>query len=490
VLFRSHEKVRRITYDSSASQTFVDGPEISPDGSQVVYMSSQSATRGWEIRLVSSNGGGSQHVCWDAGFPHWIPPEGSRIGYVHLDPTVAVHGVEFRSVRPDGKDDRPEFLDTLSAGIRPFSFSYSPDGKSIVWIRNCRDSSFEEVVVHNLQTGKELQLTHDRKHIDEVCWGLHDQILFSSNRRGNVMVYMVSASGGDPVPLPVGGSEAMRISRDGKKLLCFHDQQIGHVWLARSDGSDARQLTHDETLAGEPFLSPDGKHIGYYVQDVDYMSGIQEIWVMDRDGKNPQKRTQLDSTLRRPLWSPDGRWIACFSQNNRGGDYHTHIVDPFGSQPPKPIGRGVPIAWRNNGEVMIFDSARTWIAPIDGKNRRQFYKDSTRAIPVLGGGYILYADWSKSRKGVWIVPTAGNSQPRQILPKIGEYPFIATNDRYHLYGDRGICWRVSLPGGKMERLPRPLPNLNGISIGPDGSEIVYVKQENRGKMTMYENMFK
>jgi len=486
---QSHEKVRRITSDSISSQALVDGPEISPDGSQVVYWFGYVRN---ELRLVNSNGGESQHVCWDAYAPHWIPPDGNRIAYVHLDPTVPFHGVEFRSVRPDGRDDRPEFLDTLSAGIRPFSFSYSPDGKGVVWIRNCRDSSYEEVLLRNLETGKELQLTHERKHIDEVCWGPNDQILFSSNRRGSVMVYMVSASGGDPVPLPVGGSEAMRISRDGKKLLCFHNQQIGHIWLARSDGSNARQLTHDENLAGEPFLSPDGKHIAYYVQDVNYLSFIWEIYVMDRDGKNPQKITQLDSALSRPLWSPDGRWIACFSQNIRSGDAHTYIVDPLRSDPPKPIGRGWPIAWRNNGEVVVFDSARSWIVAVDGKSRRQFYKDSTRAIPVLGGDYILYADWSKSRKGVWIVPAEGNSQPRQILPKQGNYPLIAPSDKYFLYADRGIYSRVSLPSGKLERLPKSIRNLNGnsISVSPDGSEIVYVKQENRGKMTMYENMFK
>jgi hypothetical protein len=154
------------------------------------------------------------------------------------------------------------------------------------------------------------------------------------------------------------------------------------------------------------------------------------------------------------------------------------------------IGKGAPIAWRNNAEVMIFDSARTWIATIDGKSRRQFYKDSTRAIPVVGENYIAYADWSESRKGVWIVPAAGNSQPRQILPDLFKYPLIATNDRYLLCGDRGMYWRVSLPNGKMERIPKSFRNLNGISMSQDGSEIVYVEREDRGKMVIYENMFK
>jgi hypothetical protein len=139
---------------------------------------------------------------------------------------------------------------------------------------------------------------------------------------------------------------------------------------------------------------------------------------------------------------------------------------------------------------MVFDSARSFIVPIDGKQRRQFYKDSTRAVPILGGSYILYNDLRASVGGLWIVPAVGNSLPRKILSTPPGFPLMTSNDRYFVYIDQGICWKLVLPSGKKERLPKSFPNVNAISISSDGSEIVYVEREDRGKMVMYENLFK
>ena len=44
------------------------------------------------------------------------------------------------------------------------------------------EGAVQEIMVRDLQSGKERQLTNDRKNIDEVCWTTGGLILFSSNR--------------------------------------------------------------------------------------------------------------------------------------------------------------------------------------------------------------------------------------------------------------------------------------------------------------------
>ncbi len=56
-------------------------------------------------------------------------------------------------------------------------------------------------------------------------------------------------------------------TRSGKK----------EVYLADFDGSNVRQLTHDNTISVHPSLSPDGRRIAY----TGYQSGYADVYVID-----------------------------------------------------------------------------------------------------------------------------------------------------------------------------------------------------------------
>ena len=67
-----------------------------------------------------------------------------------------------------------------------------------------------------LAGGRERQLTHDGKNIDEVCWTRQGLIIFSSNRAGNTNLWAMRASGGPAVQITKGAGPdlGMRISAD------------------------------------------------------------------------------------------------------------------------------------------------------------------------------------------------------------------------------------------------------------------------------------
>ena len=111
---------RRITQDSLA---FPIGADISPDGSQVVYDNLNLKSHQIEIRIVSSLGSLNRLLVEVGSCARWRN-DGHRIGYIRggIQFPSDSRKLEFWTVRPDGNDNRLEFIDTASADTWQSSF--------------------------------------------------------------------------------------------------------------------------------------------------------------------------------------------------------------------------------------------------------------------------------------------------------------------------------------------------------------------------------
>ena len=150
--------------------------------------------------------------------------------------------------------------------------------------------------------------------------GLKGQIVFQSDRDGNVEVFRINADGSNPVQIthtepgsedqPVG-NYCPAYSPDGKKIV-FTGERDGNadIYVIDADGKNRTQLTNDEHRNWYASYSPDSKKI-IYSSD---RNGIEDIWVMDADGGNKKKLTNNDNkTAHGPTFSPDGKTILFMS---------------------------------------------------------------------------------------------------------------------------------------------------------------------------------
>jgi len=203
----------------------------------------------------------------------------------------------------------------------------SPDGKKIAFCSN-RDGAINIYVMD--ADGKNVaQLT---KGITATCfpsWSPDGKkIVFSRYSGKTNLICIMDSDGGNVKQVGVGSDPAL--SPDGNKIL-FASLSNGkgfRVNVMDADGANVKQLTTSENIYGwvYPAWSPDGKKIAW----ADQVNSSLEIFVADSDGKNAKQLSDLGATNTFPVWSPDGKEIV-FYHSTSGGAGMIFIMDANGA---------------------------------------------------------------------------------------------------------------------------------------------------------------
>lgn len=240
-----------------------------------------------------------------------------------------------------------------AGGVAPGDYSVVLQGEAF----NCSVGGNNPRTV-TVTGGAEAQVTFDVN----CRYHLYNRIAFQSYRTGPSMLYAI-----DPYDLTSERALGVTglhpaVSPDGLRIAYSHENDI---WIVRSDGSGAAQITNTAEKELEPTWSPDGNWIAYEREN--------DVWTMRDDGS---VQSYLKDNGRAPTWSPDGGRIAFESDHNFGdievidadGSNHTRIVDWSG-----PDGQA---AWSPLGNYIGFASAR------DGGGWHIFVVDPAGGTPV------------------------------------------------------------------------------------------------------------
>ncbi len=494
---------RRITSDSAG---WINGVDISPDGSQIVYDRYNGVADRMEIAIVSSVGGSSKKIAEGVKggvfFPHWRP-DGQRIGYVRGTLYGQAGQAEFWTVKPNGSGSRCELIDSTSGEAR--RFSWSPDGQSICWIKYFSEQ-WREAVIYELSTKKARQVTFDKKNVHDVEWATNDQILFASNKSGNYNIWIVPALGGSVTQITKGtgfdGSAMM--SRDGSKLLYLQAQDISHIWIASIDGSSSRQITFDDAQVWHVSFTPNAKALLFDFAQPEAMKGGSSLCSIDRDGRNRKQLTSGEEWIEWHDPSPDGRWIIYqrYALDEPSDSNKAYLIDAENAISPRLVGKGWVGGWVDEKTFLIDDLSKpsTWLYSIEGGEPRKFFEDSTYARSLQGGKYIGYYDLRHGRGGKWVCAAPGVKDsklpsPMKLPSSIAASEFDRDGRFFYYVKTAGELRRVSIPFGKEEVIHAAFPGLgtspfSSFDISYDGKEIVYTDARVNGKLVMIENPFK
>jgi Tol biopolymer transport system component len=261
------------------------------------------------------------------------------------------------------------------------------------------------------------------------------QILFPSNRDGSTNIFLFQSDGSEPKNLThdqdQNGDPAW--SPDGTRIV-FTSNRNGEldIYAMDADGDNVKQLTSHQGTNRAPNWSPDGKRI-VFASDRRTANGNMEVFVMDADGSNQTKLTNDNGFAGDPAWSPDGTKIVFAAKPDGQSGFRVYVMDADGNnvqtitQRSNTFGMVYP-AWSPDGKTIVYgdttiDSQELYLCDSDGSHRRQVTKlGGSNARPAWSpdGKYIAFQhiDNGASLSSLYIMEADG-SNPVEIIKAEG-----------------------------------------------------------------------
>lgn len=240
-----------------------------------IYLSDEDGQRRIKVIDVPNNAG---------GYPA-VSPTGKQIAFYGKYDQRKTWSIHIADI--DGTNMRRV---TNLKNVWDYGPAFSPDGKTIAFGR---------------------EYTDKKGDIQEEIWLM--------NADGTEQRQIKGLEGGAP-----------EFMSDGRLLFHskgrFNKAIATQISIANIDGSNAIQLTNDDTNNFNPKISPDGTQIAY----LSNRDGNQEVYVMNVDGSNQIRLTRNRIRDGDPAWSPEGSKVF-FTSQNVFGIYDIYKVNKDGS---------------------------------------------------------------------------------------------------------------------------------------------------------------
>ena len=300
----------------------VGDPQISPDGSQIIY------TRRWVNKLedrwetalwVMDADGGRNRFLMKGGGARWSP-DGSRIAFLAEGEPKGTQIF----VRWMGTDESPTQITRLTDS--PGDIAWSPDGKSIGFTMFVEKKPQWSIDMPSAPEGS--KWTPAPRVVDD----LH----FRQDRRGFMdsgarHLFTVSADGGTERQITSGewsvGARFDGLDQgaswdwtpDGKTIVVDgipdstqdKNYRNSNIYAVDVSAGTLRRLTNDDGAWTNPVVSPDGRRVvysGYPATSASYRAA--DLYVMNVDGSGARKISgDLDRDPGNVMWLPDGSGV-------------------------------------------------------------------------------------------------------------------------------------------------------------------------------------
>ena len=286
---------------------FASDPQISPDGSQVVYARSSMDIMRDRVRselwIVNADGSGHRRL-GDGGSPRWSP-DGTRLAY------TAGGQIHLRWMDTGETATLTQLLESPS-GIR-----WSPDGTRL---------AFNMLVPYPPP-----QLVAPPKPPPGAEWAyppiMEDRF---KNRQDGVgyldfgfrHLFVLPVEGGTPIQVTSGDFQHQSPAAwtpDGAHLVFSsnrnadweQDFRNSELYIAPVAGGEIRALTDRNGPDRSPAVSPDGNQVAFVgYEDRVRTYQLSRLWVMNLDGSGLRAvGAGLDRSVSSPVWAADGSGI-------------------------------------------------------------------------------------------------------------------------------------------------------------------------------------
>lgn len=346
---------KKLTLDLFLDWEYVVNPQISPDGSQILY------TRRWtdkindrfenEIWIMNADGSRNRFLL-KGGSPVWSP-DGKRIAYIAPgQPQGAQIFVKWMDVGDEGTQ-----LTRLDRS--PSNIVWSPDGKRIAFNMLVPARSAMRPVLPPRPEGA--KWIEPPRFVDKLNYRSDGS---GYNADGFTHIFVISEAGGVPRQLTDGEynhnapewmPDSTSIVFSGVRKPDAEYIRFGQeIYSVNLKTAQIKQLTDRDGQDNQPAVSPNGKYIAYLGSDRnDDTYNVSKLYLMNADGSNKKVLTEtFDRTPFGLMWAEDNSGIY-FATEDKGTN--NLYFSPITGGNPKQITTGnhqlLPSSMSQNGTV-------------------------------------------------------------------------------------------------------------------------------------------
>ncbi len=497
---------------------------FSPDGSQIAYACQEVKDRRIQLRTVNIDGTSTRILRDDKDGLDYIPFGWTADGKQILTASFGhdnISGIAFISAA-DGS-----IMDEKALSLKvPWEtkISLSPDGKYIAGTYLPQeDSANRDIFLFSIDGDLETKLVEHPADDVLIGWSPDGkQVLFTSDRTGNIGIWTVYVSGGEAAGMPelirgnMGNIQPLGMTRDGK---LYYEISTGasDVFVASIDpatgkvtGQPEKAFRKYETFNSTPDWSPDGQFLvcrssrGKSANESPALlvRSMQTNEVRELTPKTPGGRLML-YYLR---WSPDGRSFVGIGRDEKGQVGALLSVDAQNGEAKviarsdQSDGRANIIApdWSSDGKYIHFvrigsEFRRICRLELGTGVEKEIYRSSKDSGPF----------WLVSSPDGQQLAINEEGKIRILFCDGGEFRDLTEADsglvlawmpdgKNILYGkpqegsqDVVDLWRVPVAGGEPQKAGLSMSRLMILRVSPDGKSIAFTASEQPRKSEVW-----
>jgi Tol biopolymer transport system component len=306
-------------------------------------------------------------------------------------------------------------------------------------------------------------------------------------------------------------------SKDGSKII-----GLGHIFGRDGDsffeidsgGGVARELSNDTLQKDSPSLSPDGKMIAYLAAEVGRIFSHAHVWVMRTDGTNARDLTPSGGNWGNVRWSPDSRFLIFDGGVEDSGAVNYQIAKAdvqtgelrmltrssgYGIRDASYLSSGERIAF-SSGRIQTDYGGKVWLMNVDGSDlvsldTTRTASNTVRVSPIRNEIFFAWGLGGESDAGVYALDLDTTTLPAEpssfhyLYP--GDYFNLAqwSPDGEYLLFPKGNpysdLYLLNRDGSGMRRLTTGLAvHLFSYAWSPDSQRLVFMASDD-GNRTVH-----